>query len=157
MPEPLDLRDAAGLTSYYAGVGLSINGMPDNSVVCHAYREAGGQQDMFVGGGALAVAVNSTTSFFPNIYNEDWFFLLDEDGLRSTTSTGAAVQKQYDPFARDYRARMEELGDCLAEGLFWLLDTGRSIKDADLAHWQDFLGPAHRLHHRRDRRWSSTR
>ncbi|MGH3878718.1 MAG: hypothetical protein ACRDSK_16925 [Actinophytocola sp.] len=139
VPEPLDLRDAAGLTSYYAGVGLKIEGMPDNSVVCHAYREAGGKQDVFVGGGALAVAVNATTSFFPNIYNEDWFFLLDDDGLQATTLTGTAVQKQYDPFAHEDRARLEEFGDTLAEGLFWLLDQGRTIGDADEAHWVDFI------------------
>ncbi len=139
VPEPLDLRDAAGLTSYYAGVGLNIVGMPDNSVVCHAYRDAGGRQDMFVGGGALAVAVNSTTSFFPNIYNEDWFFLLDDDGLQATTLTGQAVQTEYDPFADENRARREELGDTLAEGLFWLLDNGDSLADADHAHWVRYI------------------
>jgi glycosyltransferase involved in cell wall biosynthesis len=140
VPEPLDLRDAAGLTSYYAGVGLHIEGMRDNSVVCHAYREAGGSQDMFVGGGALAVAVDSANSFFPNIYNEDWFFLLDDEGLQKTTLTGVARQKPYDPFASEDRARREEFGDTLAEGLFWLLDDGRSIQDADHAFWESYIG-----------------
>jgi hypothetical protein len=130
--------DAAGLTDHYAGVGLTIDGMPDNSVVCHAFRQAGGAQDMFIGGGALAVGIESMTSFFPNIYNEDWFFLLDEDGLRPTATTGRAVQKEYDPF-REQRARMEELGDCLAEGLFWLLDSERSLRDATAGHWRQFL------------------
>jgi glycosyltransferase involved in cell wall biosynthesis len=138
IPEPMDLRDAAGLTDHYAAVGLTIKGMPDNSVVCHAYREAGGKQDTFVGGGAMAVGTKSITSFFPNIYNEDWFFLLDDDGLRSTTTAGTAIQKPYDPF-REQRARMEELGDVLAEGLFWLLDNGRSPLHASAAHWRDFL------------------
>jgi hypothetical protein len=140
VPKPADLRDAAGLTSYYAGVGLQIDGMPDNSVVCHAYREAGGPQDMFIGGGALAVAADSTTSFFPNIYNEDWFFLLDDDGLQSTALTGRAVQKHYDPFASEDRARREEFGDTLAEGLFWLLDHGKPIQDADHAFWDRYIG-----------------
>jgi glycosyltransferase involved in cell wall biosynthesis len=140
VPRPLDLRDAAGLTSYFAGVGLDIEGMPDNSVVCHAYREAGGPQDMFVGGGALAVAADSTTSFFPNVYNEDWFFLLDDDGLQATTSTGRALQKVYDPFASEDRARREEFGDTVAEGLFWLLDHGKSIQDADRAFWDRYIG-----------------
>jgi hypothetical protein len=139
VPEPLDLRDAAGLTDNYAGVGLAIGGYPDNSVVCHAYREAGGGQDMFVGGGALAIGSKSLNSFFPNIYNEDWFFLLGDDGLQPTTATGTAVQKTYDPFATDVRARREEFGDCLAEGLFWLLDTGKSLKDATVEHWRWFL------------------
>ncbi|MFL6126232.1 hypothetical protein [Actinophytocola sp.] len=141
VPEPMDLRDAVGMTDHYAGVGLVIDqveGMPDNSVVCHAFREAGGEQDVFIGGGALAIGTASMTSFFPNIYNEDWFFLLDDDGLRPTATTGTAVQKVYDPFRED-RARMEELGDCLAEGLFWLLDNGRSLRDATERHWRTFL------------------
>lgn len=138
IPKPTDLWEAAGLTNHYAGVGLAIDGMPDNSVVCHAFREAGGAQEMFIGGGALVIGAKSMTSFFPNIYNEDWFFLLDEDGLRPTTTTGTAVQKIYDPF-REERARMEELGDCLAEGLFWLLDNRRSLQDATAGHWRAFL------------------
>lgn len=138
IPEATDLRDAAALTDHYAGVGLAIDGMPDNSVVCHAFREAGGKQDMFIGGGALAIGTKSMTSFFPNIYNEDWFFLLDDDGLRPTTITGKAVQKKYDPFRED-RAKKEELGDSLAEGLFWLLDNGRSLRDATAEHWRGFL------------------
>ncbi|MFC4855610.1 hypothetical protein [Actinophytocola glycyrrhizae] len=141
IPEPTDLMEAVGLTDVYAGVGLAIDevdGMPDNSVVCHAFRAAGGAQDMFIGGGALAVGAKAMTSFFPNIYNEDWFFLLDEDGLRPTTTTGRAIQRTYDPY-HEHRARMEELGDCLAEGLFWLLDSGRSPRDATVEHWQGFL------------------
>lgn len=142
IPEPMDLRDAAGMTDHYAGVGLvtdPVEGMPDNSVVCHAFRAAGGEQDVFIGGGALAIGAASMTSFFPNIYNEDWFFLLDDDGLRPTATTGTAVQKAYDPF-RTARAEMEELGDCLAEGLYWLLDNGRSLRDATEDHWRTSLG-----------------
>ena len=138
IPEPVDLRDAVGLTEHYAGVGLALDGMPDNSVVCHAFREAGGYQDMFIGGGALAVGTRLMTSFFPNIYNEDWFFLLDDEGLLPTAITGRAVQKEYDPY-REHRARMEEFGDCLAEGLFWLLDSGQSLRGATAEHWRTFL------------------
>jgi glycosyltransferase involved in cell wall biosynthesis len=138
IPKPLDLREAAGLTDRYAGVGLENKGMHDNSVVCHAYREAGGLQKVFIGGGALVVGEKSMTSFFPNIYNEDWFFLLDDDGLRPTTVTGTAIQKPYDPY-REERAKKEELGDSLAEGLFWLLDNGRTLHDATVEHWRDFL------------------
>jgi len=139
VPEPLDLREAAGLTAQFAGVALNVEGMPDNSVVCHAYREAGGDQDVFVGGGALAVAVSKTTSFFPNVYNEDWFFLLGDAGMQATTSIGRVVQKPYDPFANEDRARREEFGDCLAEGLFWLLDNGCSLQDAGPRHWTQAL------------------
>ncbi|HCU49702.1 MAG TPA: hypothetical protein DGG94_07870, partial [Micromonosporaceae bacterium] len=138
VPDPHDLRDAVRLLDSYAGVGLSNGGFPDNSVVCHAFRQAGGLQETFVGGGALAVK-SSTTSFFPNIYNEDWFFLLDEVGLRRTAVTGRAIQQKYDPFRDGSRARSEEFGDCLAEGVFWLLDRGQQIEGADAEYWRGFL------------------
>jgi hypothetical protein len=139
VPDPQDLARAAGLADSYAGVGLSIGGFPDNSVVCHAYRETGSFQDTFIGGGALAVGAHAMSSFFPNVYNEDWFFLLDDHGLRRTAITGRADQKAYDPFANDSRARTEEFGDCLAEGVFALFDNGKRVEDADVDYWKSFL------------------
>jgi hypothetical protein len=145
VPRPDDLLDAAGLLASHAAVGLANGGYPDNSVVCHAYREAGGPQDTFIGGGALAVGAASFTSFFPNIYNEDWFFLLNDDRLRPSTVTGLAVQSPYDPFSDVRRARSEELGDCLAEGVFSLLDTGGRVQDADARYWRGFLDERRRF------------
>jgi hypothetical protein len=145
VPRVDDLRDAAGLLTLHTVVGLNNGGYPDNSVVCHAYREVGGPQDTFIGGGALAVGAEWFTSFFPNIYNEDWFFLLDDDGLRSTGVTGLAVQSPYDPFANEKRARSEELGDTLAEGIFRLLDTDRGVRDADVRYWKGFLDQRRRF------------
>jgi hypothetical protein len=139
VPRPEDLNKAVGLLSAYAGVGLTIDGYPDNSVVCHAYRDAGGMQDTFIGGGALAVGRESFTSFFPNIYNEDWFFLLNETGLQPSAVIGRAVQARYDPYRETMRARSEELGDSLAEGLFGLLDTGKRLTAADTRYWRRFL------------------
>lgn len=139
--EPDDLSAAAASIGHYASVGLTIKGFPDNSVVCHAFREAGGAQDTFIGGGALAVGAESFGSFFPNIYNEDWFFLLNDYGLRPSALTrGEVRQAEYDPFHNPMRARLEELGDSLAEGLFRLLDDNRPLTDADqVAYWADFL------------------
>lgn len=137
--KPADLTHAVALLGAYDTVGLQIGGFPDNSVVCHAFREAGGSQDTFVGGGAIAVDPTATRSFFPNIYNEDWFFMLDNVRLRKTTVVGRAVQQAYDPFANTKRARAEEFGDCLAEGVFWLLDNGWRVKDADEEFWGRFL------------------
>lgn len=137
--DPEDVRQASGLLDTYNAVGLQVGGFPDNSVVCHAYREAGGRQQTFIGGGALAIQVESCNSFFPDIYNDDWFFLLDGDkGLQPTAVTGWVKQYPYDPY-RPERARAEELGDALAEGIYWLLDQGGSIKDADRDHWARFL------------------
>jgi hypothetical protein len=143
---PDDLRDAAGLLSCHAAVGLANDGYHDNSVVCHAYRDAGGRQDSFIGGGALAVGEESFRSFFPNIYSEDWFFLIGENNrLRRTAVTGKALQSPYDPFSDIRRARAEEFGDCLAEGIYRLLDSGGRIQDATFKYWRGFLDSRRRF------------
>lgn len=137
---PDDVRTASGLLDTHNAVGLGIGGFPDHSVVCHAYRQAGGKQQSFIGGGALAVEVNRAGSFFPDIYNDDWFFLLDgKDSIQPTAVTGQVIQYPYDPFRNPDRARAEELGDVLAEGIYWLLDRGQPITDADEAYWAGFL------------------
>jgi hypothetical protein len=136
---PSDLSSAAGLLDTYNAVGLSIGGFPDNSVVCHAYRLIGGSQQTFIGGGALAVEITRNLSFFPDIYNEDWFYLLDPvKGLQPLAVTGQVIQQPYEPY-REERARTEELGDVLAEGIFWLLDQERSLDEADARHWREFI------------------
>jgi hypothetical protein len=138
--DPEHLRQASALLDTHNVVGLFIDGYPDNSVVCHAYRIAGGNQQSFIGSGALVVQVRRSPSFFPDIYNDDWFYMLDpKDSLQPAATIGKVFQRPYDPFRSPDRARAEELGDVLAEGSFWLLDQGRSIIDADLRHWEDFL------------------
>jgi hypothetical protein len=139
VPDPADLSRAASLLGTHTAVGLGIGGFPDNSTVCHAFREAGGSQDTFIGAGALAVEVRRNRTFFPNVYNEDWFFVLDaRKGLQSVATVGRVVQAPYDPYRVD-RARAEEFGDVLAEGAFWLLDQGSFDSSRDLAYWEDFL------------------
>jgi hypothetical protein len=148
IPTALDLRRAAGeLTGRHAAVGLHIGGMPDNSVVCHARRELGEDQGTFLGGGALAVPADANDgAFFPNIYNEDWFFLLDKTHLRPVTAVGEAKQLPYDPFVNPARAREEELGDTLAEGVFGALSGSGSIEDVlNDGYWHDFLDARRRL------------
>jgi hypothetical protein len=143
VPDPADIGRAAALLTDHYGVGLHVGGYPDNSVVCHAHRETGGWQETFIGGGALVVPPQEITSFFPEIYNEDWFFLLGDAGLRPVAQEGQAVQRPYDPFANPERARQEEFGDDLAEGIFALLDDGKQLGDATPRYWRQFL--AHRL------------
>jgi hypothetical protein len=139
VPEPADLSRAVSLLDTHTAVGLGIGGFPDNSVVCHAFREAGGRQGTFIGAGALAVDIKRNRSFFPNVYNEDWFFILDAGKrLQSVATVGQVFQDPYDPYLPE-RARTEELGDVLAEGTFWLLDQGRAASEGDLAHWREFL------------------
>ncbi|GAA1282817.1 hypothetical protein Psi02_31330 [Planotetraspora silvatica] len=137
-----EVARAAGLLNVYDVVGMRIGGYPDNSVVCHAHRRTGGDQGSFVGGGALVVQTTRNPSFFPNVYNEDWFYLLGDKALRPLAVTGMVKQRPYDPFDRPGRARDQEFGDVLAEGIYWLLDgqTGANWRDAaDRLHWKHFL------------------
>ncbi|WP_328617880.1 hypothetical protein OHS18_18495 [Amycolatopsis sp. NBC_00355] len=67
LPEPSDVI----AIDRYPVVGLANAGMPDNSVVCHALRDVGAAQDVFIGGGALMVGEAAFSSFVPNIHNED--------------------------------------------------------------------------------------
>jgi hypothetical protein len=137
---PDDVRRASGLLDTHNAVGLHVCRFHDHSVVCHAYREAGGRQQSFIGGGALVVEVERTRSFFPEVYNDDWFFLLDGDkGILPVAVTGRVEQYPYDPFRTPERARREEFGDVLAEGIYWLLDQDRPVVSADRDHWTAFL------------------
>jgi hypothetical protein len=139
--DPAGLRSAAGALDdpEIRVVGLRNAGYPDNSVVCHAYRAIGAQQDSFIGGGAMLVRPGESRSFFPNIYNEDWLFLLGEGVPFKAGIAGSMMQRDYDPFANPQRASREELGDTLAEGLYWLLDHDRPLVRAEASFWGDFL------------------
>jgi hypothetical protein len=140
-----DLRRAAALTDDFDVVALANDGYPDNSVVCHANRLTGGRQDTFIGAGAMVVQPGRMTSFFPEIYNEDWLFLVNGGALVSVAVAGTAKQKEYDPFADPARAHREEFGDCIAEGLYSLLDQGLRPDAADEDFWRLFLADRGRL------------
>lgn len=133
------LAGAAALLDHYDAVGLKNTGFADNSVVCHANRATGGDQGTFVGGGALLIPAARNTSFFPNLYNEDWFFLLNGRRIASVAVGGVCQQQEFNPYADPARARQEEFGDCLAEGIFSLLDNGREAQAATADFWAGFL------------------
>lgn len=127
--------------------GLACRQFPDNSVVCHARRLAGFDQDTFISGAALGVNCNDhPLPFFPNQYNEDWFFFSRRVAARDIARVGDAVQAVYDPFETPERARHEEFGDLLAEGLFtWFAEQPDDIsylcklKAADTVYWDQFM------------------
>lgn len=122
----------AGQLDRYQVAGMHVRQFPDNSVVCHARRLAGFAQDVFVTGAALGVHCNSLPlSFFPDIYNEDWFFFAREAAAGRLPRVGNARQLPYDPFAGPDRARREEFGDLLAEGLYAWIDGGDPSRPFD--------------------------
>lgn len=136
---------AAALTTSFQAVGFKINHYPDNSVVCHAHRLAGGSQDVFPGGSALVVDVPRSDTMFPPIYNEDWLFLFEAAQRRSIALAGTLSQLEYRPFARPQRAVSEEFGDVIAEGLYRLLHEDGDVTDATEAYWRSALEQRFRL------------
>jgi hypothetical protein len=138
---------AAALDDHHVSV-LIPEEYPDNSVARHAHRLGGGQQGKFASAAAMGVRCDrDDLAFFPNIYNEDWFFFSDEAASHRIAPVGASRQRKYDPYADPQRAAKEEFGDLLAEGLYARLDAHQDIPGIDTAYWanfiesrQDFLG-----------------
>jgi hypothetical protein len=137
--------------------GMVCKDFPDNSVVCHARRLAGLPQDNFVSGSVLGVnCADVPFPFFPDIYNEDWFFFSKAVAGYKLANVGEATQRPYKPFADPERARHEEFGDLLAEGLFSLIgeiwdrpadednaetvDYQKLFDLADVEFWTEFIG-----------------
>jgi hypothetical protein len=134
-----DLQFAARQLDRYDAAGMRNIGFPDDSVVCHAFRMAAGRQENFINAGAFMVAPDRARSFFPSIYHDAWMYLLDDVRIRPTTLAGEFIGKVRDPFDDPRRARAEQFGDTIAEGIFWLLDNGGRVRDADHAFWAEVL------------------
>jgi hypothetical protein len=122
---------------------------PDNSVVCHAHRLGGGKQDVFASASGIGVRCDrNKLAFFPNIYNEDWFFFADEAANHRIAKVGKSRQRKYNPYGDPDRAAREEFGDLLAEGLYARLDIKEGIWDVDTDYWRDFIKRRMEFHQR---------
>lgn len=132
-----------------AAVGFPIDDWPDNSVVDHANRASGAEQDVFVGPSALLVDMESAPlGHFPTIYDEGALFLFDTVAERRLSRyPGRARQLPYDPFREFDRGRDEEFGEVIVEGLLGFLQaptvdacpTGRRYWHGFLPRRQAFL------------------
>jgi glycosyltransferase involved in cell wall biosynthesis len=130
---------AAGLDNHNVSV-LIPDRYPDNSVACHAHRLGGGKQDTFASGGSMGVRCDrEDLAFFPNIYNEDWFFFSEDAANLKIARVGVSRQRRYDPYRDPQRAVKEEFGDLLAEGLYARLDVHWDIAGVDIEYWADFI------------------
>jgi hypothetical protein len=124
----------------FNSAGMRVVEFPDNSIVCHAHRETGAYQDVFVTGSALAVHATRAAGFFPNVYNEDWLFFYQDAAHAQLGASGLpATQLVYDPFREPARAAWQEFGDVLAEGLYGLLHQGKGAEHATSEYWAEFL------------------
>lgn len=96
---------------------------PDHSVVVGAYRELFGPDniDTYLSSQALLLSLeDGALSFYPQVYNEDWLFVFPYLLMYGkATWSGSAKQREYNRFVRQ-RAKDEEAGDLVAEGLMRL-------------------------------------
>ena len=135
-----NLQRTVNMLESFSAAGLWVTDFPDNSIVCHANRETGGSQDVFVSGAVLAVDCESDIGFFPDIYNEDWLFMFDYASAgKLANSSLEATQLCYFPFAKAGRAAWQEFGDVIAEGLYTLLHLGLEVAQATRDYWGYFL------------------
>jgi hypothetical protein len=135
-----DLAKIASQLDNHQVTGLISRWYPDNSVVCHANRLSGRDQDNFVTGAALGVnCAEKPLDFFPDVYNEDWLFFASHAAQGQVISVGEARQQRYKPFADPKRAAVEEFGDLVAEGLYALFSDGQSLEAATRPYWDNFI------------------
>jgi hypothetical protein len=121
----------------------------DNSVVCHANRLSGGDQDVFASASCIGIRCDrDDLAFFPSIYNEDWFFFAQDAASHMIAKVGECRQRSYDPYRDPVRAASEELGDLLAEGLYARLDINEDIWNIDADYWRHFIGRRAEFHER---------
>jgi hypothetical protein len=141
-----DLRATVAMLDRYRSVGMRVTDYADNSVVCHAHRATGADQDVFVSGSVLAVNCQEPFGFFPEIYNEDWLFFYDDVRAGRLGWSGRDVtQLRYDPFENVQRAERQEFGDVLAEGLYGLLHIRSDLSTVPVRYWNDFLATRKRF------------
>lgn len=136
------IRDGLAEGTGLDAVGWAFDDFPDNSLVCHANRLAGGPQDTFIGGGALALRVSPSTPHCPRVYNEDWLLMLPMMLRKKPTIAfaGTLGQAPFDPFQNAGDADKQEFGDVLAEGLFRLPHLNRPIEVAERrSFWRHVL------------------
>jgi hypothetical protein len=120
-------------------VGMPAREFPDNSIVCHANRRTGYEQDVFVSGSALVVDCAQITSFFPRIYNEDWLFMAPAVARGAVAEVGSARQLAYEPFADPGVAAAQEFGNVVADGLMSLLHRDNLEAAEQPGYWEEFL------------------
>lgn len=137
--EPNHILAASELLDQYAVSGLTVHGFPDLSVVGHALERIGQVHDSFLAGGVLMTSPRQRPAFFPEIYNDDWLYLLDDDSFPKLALTGSAVHAEYRPFDDPRRAAHQEFGEVIAQGLHSGIRHGFAPGHADRAFWRSFL------------------
>jgi len=119
--------------------GVFIDDFPDTSVIGHVELAVGERVIPFLSGSCLFIRSDVPFGFFPQIYNEDWIFMLPHMEGGNICSLGSIRQEPYDPFGESSRPVFQEPGEIIADGLFALLACGRYADRLHQATWAAIL------------------
>lgn len=119
--------------------GCFIQDSPDTSILGHLQRIIGEQIFPFLSGSFLFLRPFDVKGFFPNIYNEDWLFMLPHIIEHSICSFGNVCQIYSDPFTDPKKASFQEFGDIIADSLYTLIQIGKYEHRYDLEFWEEMI------------------
>lgn len=121
-------------------VGAKTNGMPDDSVIGHLFRQIGIEQYDFISGQYFGFNVDSISYPFPNIYNEDWILFLLESKRLSLARVSAATQLIYDPLQDiESKCLFQEPGEVIIEGVIKAMLEENSDLLVEFEFWSKVL------------------
>jgi hypothetical protein len=130
----------AALTADADMVSFHVLDYPDVSTVDHVERVIRRRPSrVSIGGNCLFFLVDQAASFFPEAYNDDWFFLFSHVGHSRIASLGVAKQRPYRPWLDHGRIAFEQFGDITIEGAKENIREGRAPFSGDLKYWQVVL------------------
>ncbi len=111
---------------------------PDVSTVEHIERIVLHKPSKIsIGGNCLFLSVDAVDTYFPRIYNDDWFFLFAHVKGARIASLGEARQRPYQAWEQPGRARFEQFGDLIIEGLRSRLIDGLPLDDGTDREWEE--------------------
>jgi hypothetical protein len=125
------LEGGTDMASFY------VLGYPDVSTVAHVERNLRRQpSSVSIGGNCLFLRLAAVEHDFPRLYNDDWFFLFRHVGSATIASVGVAGQRPYRAWEHPGRARFEQLGDVIVEGLRRRLSEGAPLDVTSEGFWE---------------------
>ena len=132
-------KQASRLLKEYSVTGCFVDDFPDTSVFGHLLRAAGEDVRPFLSGSFLFIKIGNTPSFFPDIYDEDWLFMIPHVINRSISSFGSIMQLPHNPFDSPLRASFQEFGDTIVDGLFQMVASNTFSNRYQTECWSDVI------------------
>jgi len=107
-----------GLLAIFGIVGAKTAGMPDDSVMGHILRQGATCNSEFISGQFMAIDLKRVSFPFPDIYNEDWAFVLLHSLSLQVARYSSAYQLPYNPVANLIEKSMfQEPGEVFCVGV----------------------------------------